>query len=43
MVGLKIKTTRVGSLVIANEEVVRDPLYNGVIKKEKAAIVLRIA
>lgn len=43
MAGLNIPTSRAASLVLANEEVTRDPLYNGVIKKEKAAIVLRVA
>lgn len=36
-------TTRALSLVFADEDVVRDPFYNGVLKIEKAAIVLRVA
>lgn len=43
MFGLDIPTTRAASLVIAEEDVVRDPYYNGQIKKEKAAIVLRVS
>lgn len=33
MYGLNIPTTRAASLVIAEEDVVRDPFYNGQIKK----------
>lgn len=43
MAGLNVPTSRAASLVIADEEVVRDPLYNRVLKIEKAAIVLRVA
>mgnify|MGYP001002862892 CR=1 FL=1 len=43
MAGLGIPTTRAGSLVIADEPVKRDPFYDGRIKIEKAAIVLRIS
>lgn len=43
MAGLGIPTTRALSLVIADEQVVRDPFYNGVIKIENAAIVIRVA
>lgn len=43
MAGLKVPTTRALSLVIAEEDVVRDPFYNGIIKIENAAIVLRVA
>jgi len=42
MAGLNIATTRAASLVVADEPVKRDPLYNGNIKIEKAAIILRI-
>ena len=42
MFGLRIPTTRAVSLVLANEPVKRDPFYNGNIKIEKAAIVLRM-
>lgn len=41
MAGLKVPTTRALSLVIAEEDVIRDPLYNGITRVEKAAIVLR--
>jgi uncharacterized protein YdiU (UPF0061 family) len=40
--GLRIPTTRAASLVVADENVVRDPFYNGNLKVENAAIVLRI-
>ena len=43
MAGLGIPTTRAGSLVITDEPVKRDPFYDGRIKIEKAAIVLRIS
>ena len=43
MAGLGVPTTRALSLVIAEENVVRDPFYNGVKKVENAAIVLRVA
>ena len=43
MAGLKIPTTRAGSLIISDELVRRDPFYDGRIKTEKAAVVLRIA
>ena len=43
MAGLGIPTTRAGSLVITDEDVRRDPFYNGRIRIEKAAIVLRIS
>lgn len=33
MEGLRVPTTRALSLVIAEEEVIRDPMYNGIIKK----------
>lgn len=42
MAGLGVPTTRAGSLVIADDTVVRDPFYDGRIKVEKAAIVLRV-
>lgn len=43
MYGLKVPTTRALSLVIADEDVIRDPFYNGIIKVENAAIVVRVA
>ena len=43
MAGLGIPTTRAVSLVIADEDVKRDPFYNGRIRIEKAAIVLRMS
>lgn len=43
MSALGVPTSRALSLVIADENVVRDPMYNGQLKTEKAAIVLRIA
>ena len=42
MFGLNIPTTRAASLVIADEKVKRDPFYDGRIRFEKAAIVLRV-
>jgi uncharacterized protein YdiU (UPF0061 family) len=43
MAGLGVPTTRAASLVIAEDTVVRDPFYDGRIKVEKAAIVLRVS
>lgn len=43
MYGLGVPTTRAGSLVICDELVQRDPYYNGNIRVEKAAVVLRIS
>ena len=43
MAGLGIPTTRAASLVIADENIKRDPFYDGRIRVEKAAQVLRTA
>jgi serine/tyrosine/threonine adenylyltransferase len=43
MAGLGIPTTRAASLVLADEQVQRDPFYDGRIRMEKAAIVLRLS
>lgn len=43
MAGLGVPTTRALSLVIAQEDVVRDPFYNGIIKIENAAVIIRVA
>ena len=40
---LGVPTSRVVSLVVSDDPVIRDPLYNGTIVKEKAAVVLRLA
>ena len=39
---LNVPTTRAASLVVSDNLVRRDPYYDGNIKLEKAAIVLRI-
>ena len=41
MAGLGIPTSRAVSLVVADEPVKRDPLYNGNITFENASVVLR--
>lgn len=43
MHSLGVPTTRAGSLVICEELVKRDPYYNGNIRMEHAAVVLRIS
>jgi uncharacterized protein YdiU (UPF0061 family) len=43
MAGISIATSRTLSLVITDEQVIRDPLYNGIIKVENAAVVVRVA
>ncbi|XP_010072491.1 PREDICTED: selenoprotein O-like, partial [Pterocles gutturalis] len=40
---LGIPTSRVASLVVSDDDVWRDQFYNGNIKKERGAIVLRVA
>lgn len=42
MAGLNIPTTRAVSIVVTDELVKRDPFYNGKIRIEKAAIVMRM-
>jgi uncharacterized protein YdiU (UPF0061 family) len=39
---LNVPTTRAASLVVSDDLVRRDPYYDGNIKLEKAAIILRI-
>ncbi|KAH3838616.1 protein adenylyltransferase SelO-like [Dreissena polymorpha] len=43
MHALGIPTSRAGSLVVSDDPVVRDQFYDGHVKTEKAAIVLRLA
>ena len=43
MYGLRIPTTRAGTLVLTDDLTDRDLLYNGNVIKEKCAVVLRIA
>ncbi len=43
MAGLGIGTTRALSLVVSEDLVDRDPLYNGKVIKEKCAVVLRVS
>ncbi|XP_052792950.1 protein adenylyltransferase SelO-like isoform X3 [Mya arenaria] len=43
MFALGIPTTRAASLVVSDDPVIRDQFYNGNIKKERAAVVLRLA
>ena len=43
MFSLGVPTSRAVSLVVSDDPVIRDPLYNGTIIKEKAAVVLRLA
>jgi serine/tyrosine/threonine adenylyltransferase len=41
---LGVPTSRAASLVVSNETIVaRDPLYTGAVRKEKCAVVLRVA
>ncbi|XP_039377755.1 protein adenylyltransferase SelO-like isoform X1 [Mauremys reevesii] len=40
---LGIPTSRAASLVVSNDDVWRDQFYNGSVKKERGAIVLRVA
>ncbi|XP_048467632.1 protein adenylyltransferase SelO-like isoform X2 [Rhincodon typus] len=40
---LGIPTTRAASLVVSNDDIKRDQFYNGSVKNEKGAIVLRVA
>ena len=40
---LGVPTSRAVSLVVSDDPVIRDPLYNGTIITEKAAVVLRLA
>ncbi|CAI9563073.1 unnamed protein product [Staurois parvus] len=40
---LGIPTSRVASLIVSNEAVWRDQFYNGNVKKERGAMVLRVA
>ncbi|XP_078090068.1 protein nucleotidyltransferase YdiU-like isoform X2 [Mustelus asterias] len=40
---LGIPTTRAASLVVSNDDVKRDQFYNGNVKNERGAIVLRVA
>ncbi|XP_072432092.1 protein adenylyltransferase SelO-like isoform X3 [Chiloscyllium punctatum] len=40
---LGIPTTRAASLVVSNDDVKRDQFYNGHVRNEKGAIVLRVA
>uniref|UniRef100_UPI00398F634B protein adenylyltransferase SelO-like isoform X1 n=1 Tax=Pristiophorus japonicus TaxID=55135 RepID=UPI00398F634B len=40
---LGIPTSRAASLVVSNDDVKRDQFYNGSVKNEKGAIVLRVA
>ncbi|XP_043546473.1 protein adenylyltransferase SelO-like isoform X3 [Chiloscyllium plagiosum] len=40
---LGIPTTRAASLVVSNDDVKRDQFYNGSVRNEKGAIVLRVA
>ena len=43
MAGLNIPTTRALSLIVSSEKIVRDPLYNGIMKTENAAVLLRVS
>jgi len=43
MAALGIPTSRAGALVVSDDLVVRDPLYDGRMKREPAAVVLRLA
>jgi uncharacterized protein YdiU (UPF0061 family) len=43
MAGMGMRTSRALSLVIAEEKVNRDPFYNGIIKVENAAVLVRVA
>ncbi|CAM5094358.1 unnamed protein product [Eretmochelys imbricata] len=40
---LGIPTSRAASLVVSNDDVWRDQFYNGSVKKERGAVVLRVA
>ncbi|XP_063063023.1 protein adenylyltransferase SelO-like [Engraulis encrasicolus] len=40
---LGVPTSRAASLVVSGEPVWRDPFYNGTVKKERGAVVLRLA
>ena len=43
MHALGIPTTRAGTIVLTDNETLRDLLYNGNVISEKCAVVLRIA
>lgn len=43
MYGLGIPTSRAASLVVSDQTVIRDKLYNGNTEKERCAVVLRVA
>ena len=43
MWGLGIPTTRAASLIISDTTVVRDKLYTGDARRERCAVVLRVA
>ncbi|XP_076035975.1 protein nucleotidyltransferase YdiU-like [Oratosquilla oratoria] len=43
MAALGFRTSRCASIVIGDEKVIRDQFYNGNIKREKTAVVLRLA
>ena len=43
MFSLGVPTSRAVSMVVSDDPVIRDPLYNGTIVKERAAVVLRLA
>ncbi|KAL4230798.1 hypothetical protein ACF0H5_011173 [Mactra antiquata] len=43
MYSLGIPTSRAATLVVSDDPVIRDQFYNGNIKQEKAAVVLRLA